>query len=360
MAIYKIFPTKDSTIYSEFPEVNTGIDEILECSSTPNNTSRFLIQFSQDEISNVITNLIKGKSYKAEFNSFIAHLTNLYKIKKIFINPVYEGWDMGVGRLSDNPNPKIGVSWTKKNDNNSWDFETLPQEVTGSFIEGKEGGGNWYISPQSEYELSYGNSKDLKVDITSIVNLWDEGEIENNGLIIRQDPLNEFPTHINQPSEIKYFSIDTNTIYPPYIKFKWDDYVEDVDESLDEMGNMDYLISISNNSNKYFNSVVKKFRINATPKYPPRVYKTRSLYGKNSYLPLNNAYYAIKDVDTNLNVIDFDEDYTKISADKEGSYFNLYMNGLEPERYFTILIKIKINGEVRIFDTKTRFKVING
>ena len=30
MAVYKIFPTKDATLYSQYNEMNTGLDEIIE------------------------------------------------------------------------------------------------------------------------------------------------------------------------------------------------------------------------------------------------------------------------------------------------------------------------------------------
>ena len=70
--------------------------------------------------------------------------------------------------------------------------------------------------------------------------------------------------------------------------------------------------------------------------------------------------YAIKDSKTNEYVIDFDSSYTKISADENCSYFNIYMNGLEPERYYTALIQININGETKIFDSDLEFKVIEG
>jgi hypothetical protein len=60
MAIYKLFPEKDSTLYSGFPVMNTGIDEILEVSTfydtTSPEVSRFLIQFSQTEIEDVLDN----------------------------------------------------------------------------------------------------------------------------------------------------------------------------------------------------------------------------------------------------------------------------------------------------------------
>jgi hypothetical protein len=56
----------------------------------------------------------------------------------------------------------------------------------------------------------------------------------------------------------------------------------------------------------------------------------------NYYLP-TASYWSIVDLDTNEVVIDFDSTYTKISADSTSNYFDVYMNGLEPERYYKIL-----------------------
>ena len=36
MAVYKIFPTADATIYSRFPVKNTGLDEVLEAKINKN------------------------------------------------------------------------------------------------------------------------------------------------------------------------------------------------------------------------------------------------------------------------------------------------------------------------------------
>jgi len=36
------------------------------------------------------------------------------------------------------------------------------------------------------------------------------------------------------------------------------------------------------------------------------------------------------------------------------------MNGLEPERYYAILIKSEIQGTTQVFDDQYYFKVING
>ena len=59
----------------------------------------------------------------------------------------------------------------------------------------------------------------------------------------------------------------------------------------------------------------------------------------NYYLPESSSLYAIKDLDNNEMVIDFDSNYTRISSDSVSSYFDVYMNGLQPERYYKILIK---------------------
>lgn len=64
MAVYKIFPTKDATIYSRYPTMNTGLDSILEANAdfstaTPH-VSRYLIQFDQAEIDSLFDDKVTG------------------------------------------------------------------------------------------------------------------------------------------------------------------------------------------------------------------------------------------------------------------------------------------------------------
>ena len=64
-------------------------------------------------------------------------------------------------------------------------------------------------------------------------------------------------------------------------------------------------------------------------------------------------------MDTEEIIVDYDENYTKISCDTNGNYFNLYINGLEPERYYKLLFKsILSNGETLVLDNNYYFKVI--
>ena len=53
MAVYKIYPYKDATLYSFYPDANTGLDSIIEVGNSitfEGNSSvfRFLLAFDQD------------------------------------------------------------------------------------------------------------------------------------------------------------------------------------------------------------------------------------------------------------------------------------------------------------------------
>jgi hypothetical protein len=67
MGVYKIFPSKDTTIYTDSNVLNSGLDAILELSKrTPeqfasSSTSRILIQFDNNDISDAISAAITLK-----------------------------------------------------------------------------------------------------------------------------------------------------------------------------------------------------------------------------------------------------------------------------------------------------------
>jgi hypothetical protein len=121
----------------------------------------------------------------------------------------------------------------------------------------------------------------------------------------------------------------------------------------------DIKINLSENPQAFNQNAINRFYVNVSPLYPARVFQTSSLYTGLNYLP-TSSYYAVKDLDTNEFVISFDDQYTQISADSKGNYFDIYMNGLEPERYYAVLVKTIINGSTLIIDDNNYFKVVNG
>lgn len=141
------------------------------------------------------------------------------------------------------------------------------------------------------------------------------------------------------------------------MEFKWRDYTFNTGSSTNTIIDQDNVyISLQNNEGTFKPGAINKFRLNVRPKYPIRVFQTTPIYTNNYYLP-TASYYAIQDVDTNEYIVDFDETFTQISADSNSSYFTLYMNGFEPERYYKMLIKTYIAGNTYIIDEQQYFKV---
>jgi hypothetical protein len=391
MAVYKIYPEKDSTMYSLFPFMNTGIDEILETSTTTfgvdvnPHTSRALIKFSTKEMNDVINDTIGGLTNlgQANLKCNLATAEGLNVDSSLEIFPVSGSWEMGTGKYLDNPVTWNGVSWQWRDYSGSAKWliaNTVPVGYTTASWDsnGINGGGNWWIrDPQDlsneliniTQSINYSDSKDINSDVTSMVKTWysssngivnpiERPQIYNDGFIIK--PKTEFVYNRSQAVELKYFSIDTNTIYPPQLELKWDDFEFNTGSSDTRIISTRNLVaSLQDNPGTFRLDSIYDFRINCRPKFPPKTFQTSSIYTTNHYLP-TSSYYAIKDLDTNEFVVDFDTTYTKISADEESSYFRVYMNGLEPERYYQILIKTVVGRDTMILDDQYYFKVING
>ena len=383
MAIYKIFPLQDATLYSGYPVMNTGIDAILELSSTYPFTvanpivARPLIQFDQSQINSVIDTLNTGSTaISASLKAFISDASGVVMQSEIYAYPSSGSWNNGSGEYLDNPSTVNGVGWEYRSNSgsNPWLTDNFEENTTGSFITASPGGGNWYTaSSDSRLNLEYSQSfnlrteKDINMDITDIVKTWYSSsksipgtytEIENNGLILKWSDEIEFDTNLSVQPKMQFYSVDTNTIYPPQLEIKWVDFIYQTG-SLDIINTPDLYLAIDNNQGVFYSESINQFRINCRPEFPIRTFQTASIYTTNFALP-TSSYYAIKDLDTNEFIIDFDNEFTQISCDTTGSYFTVYMNGLEPERYYEILIKTTVDGNTIIKDDQYYFKVVNG
>jgi len=375
MAVYKIFPTQDATIYSAYPNQNTGLDEILDASTnfltgsvqTNGNlpqTSRFLIQFADSDIAYVTQSLIKNKPWDAYLKVFVANSTYLQTDTTILANAVSGSWNMGTGKYMDSPEVQNGVSWVWKtySGSNAWLTSSYASGSTGSYSPNNTpGGGVWWIADSASQTFSYRSDLDLNFDVTDIVEYWTGSNPvwNNNGFIVRQSSSQEFINNINQQITLKYFSVDTHTIYPPCLEFKWKDFSFSTGSLTQITGSNPY-VSLANNPGFFYSESIQRFRLNVRPEFPARSFQTSSIYTANYFLPSGSSYWAIKDLDTNEYIVDFDPIYTLISTDVSGSFFDVHMNGLQPERYYQILIQSTISGNTIVFDDDYYFKVING
>ena len=166
---------------------------------------------------------------------------------------------------------------------------------------------------------------------------------------------NSLEYNVSSSVRLKYYGEDTNTIYPPYLEIKWDDYAHT--SSLTEITDTEAVVTIRNNKGKYTDEGKQRFRIHARPKYPTRTYTTSSAYTSNYTLP-TASYWGLRDENTEEMVFDFDTTYTKISADNTSNYFDIYMDGLQPERYYKLLVKTEIDGTTTVIDNDQIFKVV--
>lgn len=373
MAVFKQFPESDTFIYTEAGTSNHGSDEVLELGGYPllgqGHTSRMILKFNNAKTKQIIDSFGGGVDIKANLKLY---LCTAYEVPTNFViygYPVSESYINGIGKIQDNPINTSGVSWYYRTAGNvdRWLTPAI-EDVSGAMAPNTTssyndtfagGGGNWWtgsngVNLEATQSFPIDTDGDINLDVTNIVNTHYSESIENNGIILKLDDSLEF----NQTASIqlKYYGRDTNTIFPPCLELKWDDSSY-VTGSLSVLGDSQPVININNNKGTYKEEGKQRFRILARPKYPVREFTTSSVYLKNYALP-SASYWAIKDEHSEEMIIDFDTSYTKVSCDATSSYFDVFMDGLQPERYYRLLIKTEIDGSSIVVDDKNIFKVV--
>ena len=383
MAYYFIFPELDATIYShpDRTKMNTGGDEILEIVKEKGSSdqryypSRILIKFKNEEIKDTISNKIGSSTFNNGTSEVALQLLssehkNLTDILNLEVFAISQSWNEGTGRYSNLPTSSNGVSWIYRDNDitrTEWTTSSFAVATTGS-IEASgitKGGGVWYTGSafQGSQQFLKGDNLDTNINVTSIVqkhsaslfaNSTYPTGIFNNGFLIKQPDSVETNTS-NSFGEMKYFSVDTHTIYPPRLIFKWDDSIHNKQSSAKQSGELS--VSLYRNKEKYNQNDEATFRIHVRDKYPVRQFTSSSNFLNAGYFT-TSSFYSIRDAHTEEEVIPFDNSFTKLSADDEGMYFKIYMNGLQPERYYRVLFKHVNNEGTEIYDDNYHFKVV--
>ena len=196
---------------------------------------------------------------------------------------------MGTGQYLDDPISTDGVSWYWLNYSGStpWQTVNFPTGVTASYtgsigltgsVNSYAGGGTWYTGSannkwnSNNYPISasqtfnYSTDKDLNATVTNIIGAWYTGAVSNdvfNGFIIKQSP--EFVYNKNYQPELKYFSVDTNTIYPPALQFSWRDFTWATSSNVSVLTTLPARIALNQNPGFFYSQSVNIFRVNAAP-----------------------------------------------------------------------------------------------
>ena len=389
---YFEYPKIDTTIYegSVTSSVNTGLDQILEINKNMNSAgttidvSRVLIQFDYSYISSSVQSGIIPSDAKYYLNLYDASSTELAVEQTLFAYMISGSWNGGTGTKDRDPTISDGASW-KYRDNDT----TKTQWVSGSDTQG----GTWYTSSlnsgfnvSASVDLVY-ETKDIRMDVTSLVknHIYSGSTFPNYGFILKREnvPTSQSIHSIFDPTlatgsaehdtshqgNLKFFSRETNTIFPPKLEVEWDDSSWNTG-SLSALSatDLDRLkIYFQNLKPEYKEKSKVKFRVVGRELYPTRGFDTTPAALTVKYLPSGSrtlqqgSYYSVKDAETEDVIIPFSTG-SIISCDSTSNYFNLWMDGFQPERFYRFEIKVVSGSGAEqtsmIYDDEFTFKVV--
>lgn len=354
--IYFLTASKDASVYLQQPDQNTGLDEILEVSKVYygniKDVSRALLKFDTSHIS---ASIASGEVTMSMAN-LILRDTESEEIPlsyTIFAHAISGSWEMGNGTRFDNITTS-GVTWKYREGDSTepWLKNTSHTlESTGSTWNSNKGG-VWYINSGSSQEFDYQTS-DISMDITDMMNAWIQGDFPNDGLIVKHGDSVESDS--NDYGVLKFFSKETNTIYQPKVMVGWDDQVFSPG-SLSALTSEEIKVGLKNYKKEYKVNTTPRIRVFGRELYPLKTFSDSFAYSSVKYLP-QTTYYQIRDFNSNDIIVPF-SDYTKISCDSDGNYFNLNLSNWEVERVYKIEFKVERNGLVQYFNGDVTFTVV--
>lgn len=320
--IYFLTASKDASVYTLYPNKNTGLDEILTVSKhysryVERDNARTFIEFDVDSIPSYVT-----------ASSTILHITltqpeELMDGFTLYGYPVTQSWDMGRGTWPENINTD-GITWNNQN------------------------GVDFTVSSSQQFTYQGG---DINMNISEIYNYWTSST--NYG--IRLSYHSDIEETGLDYGVLKFYSKETNTIFQPILKISWDDS-EFVTGSLPELTSSQIIVRSKELRNSYKEGNIVKIKIIGRNLYPTKTFTNSFAYADINYIP-QTSYYAVRDEITKVNLIDFSE-YTKISCNSEGNYIKLDTSNFPTDRVYRLLFKVVRDGVSEFIEDDLTF-IIN-
>jgi len=360
---YFTFGEKDTTLYEASSSVNAGLDEILEIRKDVSDTgdtvstTRVLIRF---DLSYISQSIVRGTITNPKYylNLYDAKPQNLATSQSLYAYPVSQSWVMGDGRSYDNPITTEGASWKFRDG-----------KIDGSIWgEASSSGGTWisgdgYVASHS---LNH-ESSDIRMNVTDIVNKWLDGTLSNEGFILKRSGSNALSGsdegNTTRFGNLSFFSSDTHTKYPPTLETVWDDAKWSTGSlsPLTQANLEDMVIYMKGLRPEYKEKSKARFRLVGRERFPDATYDTTPANLSVKYLPISTSFYSILDAETDDVIVPYGSG-SRISCDSTGNYFNLWLDGYQPERYYRLEFRIQSgSGTVeeidQYFDEGFTFKV---
>jgi len=224
-----------------------------------------------------------------------------------------------------------------------------------------EGNGPSILSVSQSVQSFSNQSPDVEVEVTDMVNMWLQGQVENYGMLVRFSGSQE--TDSTTFGHLKFFSRNTHTIFSPRLEVRWDDHLPCTGSNTGSLtqitssGLIDNFLYMKGLRESYKVGERIKFRVGARKRYIQKTFSTSVQTAADSFIPEGSGSYAIKDVATDEFIVPF-SDFTKLSCDSNSNYFIQYLDGFYPDRVYKIQLKLKTDdGQEQIFDDDFEFIV---
>lgn len=404
--MYKLIrPNKDATVYGYAPLANAGIDEVLELNTRRRREfqssgelldspapSRILMEFPnideplggekisqtgdgknnqefegtdpRDDLQNRIGGgppnafsffgeelaPIREKPKEKSSSSSPTKYNGTARLRLWFSNgqglprkyeieayPVQKEWVEGRGRIENVP-PTVGpVNWEEANPSESWDVPGCDFDESVKAV-----------------EVFNRDDPDLYLDLDPVLSTNPE-----NGILLKRKNEN-----FERLTELKFFSLETRTIYIPHILLGVDQYQFDP-ESASPVESENFEAFVTNMQNYYQEDSKVRFEVAVREKYKQRRFlgirpseRSKKIEG-DRYLPERSLTYQIEDVRTGLNFLPFDKRYTAVSYKDGRHFFDVDFTNLLPKRKYNLKLRFEDpeTGVTKVFDDSQTFLI---
>jgi len=362
---YFTFAEKDTTLYQGSGSLNAGLDEVLEIQKSVSdsgdvvNVSRILIKFDLSYLSGSLVNGTISKSAKYYLNLYDARSSNLSISQSIYAYPISQSWTMGQGHTYDNPITDEGASWNFRDGATDG---TIWGAISSS-------GGQWYSGDGyvASHSINH-KTEDLRINVTDVVNKWLTQTIPNEGFMVkRSGSAGNLDGNVDEGSttrfgNLSFFSSDTHTKYPPTLETVWNDSKWSTGSlsPLTQANIEDMTIYMKGLRPEYKEKSKARFRLVGRERFPEATYDTTPANLSVKYLPSGSSFYSILDAETDEVLVPYGSG-SVISCDGTGNYFNLWLDGYQPERYYRLEFRVQSGSGVdetdQYFNEGFTFKV---
>ena len=158
------------------------------------------------------------------------------------------------------------------------------------------------------------------------------------------------------------FHFDTHTKYPPTLETVWDDSSWHIGSLQPITGSdiEDMTVYMKGLRPEYNQKSKAKFRVIGRTRFPTKTYSTTPSNLSIKSLP-SSSFYTIVDAETNEVIVPYGTG-SKLSCDSDGNYFQLWLDGYQPERYYKIEYRVQSGSGTtdeldQYFDEGFTFKV---